>query len=295
VAQLQERVAAQLPSLPPKQRIVAQLFLTSWELFALHGIQRLAALAEVNAATVFRFCRSVGYGGFTDFQTTLRAALSPPFAETAAVLDGSFAINEDVDPLDRAFSIDANLLDLTWRSIDRDAFSRAVDLLAGAGKVLALGFPGAPAGFVNHLSHSARSFGFPIYARNAGGFDLFLDLMSLTKEDALLVVSFQRGLRDVVQAVEYARSRDVATIAITDSRLSSLARLAEVPLIIRSSGLGFHLATTPAMTVVHAIVLGLVKKDPVAALRALEQVDDELSRGPTIYQEMDKQRPTEPR
>ena len=69
---LLERVSAALPALPPAEQRVATLVLADPRSFASLSVTLLAERAGVSKPTVVRFCRSVGYGGLTDFKQARR-------------------------------------------------------------------------------------------------------------------------------------------------------------------------------------------------------------------------------
>src|SRR3546814_18961151 len=74
-----------------------------------------------------------------------------------------------------------------------------------------------------------------------------IDLIRAADEnDVLLAASVEPYARATVETASYAHARSVPIIAITDSRLSPLARLARQTILVSTEGPSFFHALTPA-------------------------------------------------
>ena len=70
------RTSSALPTLSKAERRVGRTLLADYPSAGLASAARLAERAEVSPPTVLRFAQSLGYDGFTDLQSALRAELS---------------------------------------------------------------------------------------------------------------------------------------------------------------------------------------------------------------------------
>ena len=73
LADPRERITAAFAQLPTKQRRLARFFLDHEDVVAFASANDIGERTETSAATVVRFCRALGYEGYTDLQTAIRA------------------------------------------------------------------------------------------------------------------------------------------------------------------------------------------------------------------------------
>ena len=74
--ELSERVESQYASLTRSGRKVGDLFLSDPDRFAFFSLDKVSRLAGVSTTTTLRFCRSLGFAGYTDLQSAVRQELS---------------------------------------------------------------------------------------------------------------------------------------------------------------------------------------------------------------------------
>ena len=125
-----DRIRACIPALPPAEQRVAKLVLVDPRSFASLPISELAERSHVSKPTVVRFCRSVGYGGLTDFKRKLAGSVNEgvPFVHRA--------VDEDDKPGDIIVKVIDNAVSalLKYRNdAANHAFERAITALATAG------------------------------------------------------------------------------------------------------------------------------------------------------------------
>lgn len=94
------------------------------------SIVELAQLADVSDPTVLRFTRKVGFGGYKDFKRALAEELTPGSDDIAS----SLAVGSK-GYLRRIVSNYARDLTDIMASVNEEAFTQAVEVLAGASKV----------------------------------------------------------------------------------------------------------------------------------------------------------------
>jgi RpiR family carbohydrate utilization transcriptional regulator len=224
---LLERIAAALPALPPAEQRVARLVLADARSFATLPVGTLAERAKVSKPTVVRFCRSVGYGGLTDFKRKLAGSVNEgvPFVHRA-VSEADTAPELVVKVLDNAV---AALL--AFRNAAAAApFERAIALLtrAGlAGKQIAFYGVGNSGIVAQDAQH--KFFRLGVHAQSVSdGHVQVMGATMLGPGDVLVVISNSGRSRDLLDAAEIARRKGAATIVITASG-SALAQTAAGP------------------------------------------------------------------
>jgi DNA-binding MurR/RpiR family transcriptional regulator len=107
-------------------------------------------------------------------------------------------------------------------------------------------------------------------------------LMNVGRGDVLLAISFPRYAADVVQLTSYARDRGATVIALTDAAASPLARLGHEVLLAPSSHPVLSSSYAAAITVIEAIITGLMTSSGDNVLKAAtltEAISGYLLRG----------------
>jgi RpiR family transcriptional regulator, carbohydrate utilization regulator len=211
------------PTLKRSEAQVADLVLDNPRAVLELNVTSLAHSAEVSEATVVRFCRSVGCGGFPDFKLRL--------AECQA-RGGTPYVSQDVAPDDsvgalarKIFSSSAAALTAAANALDDAALGDAIARLAAAPRILCVGI-GASGALAQDAAHKLLRFGAnaqpcsdPVLAR--------MLLLNLGTDGLLLALSNTGRSGAVNDLAAAARVQGLAVVAITAPD-SPLARLATV-------------------------------------------------------------------
>jgi len=220
-----DHIRQRLPELKRSERQVAEMVLTDPQKVLGQSITALAQTAMVSEATVVRFCRSVGCGGFPDFKLRL--------AECQA-RGGTPFVSQDVAPDDdlpavarKIFSSAAAALNDAAGTLDAGAIARAVDLLADASSILCIGM-GASAVVAADAAHKFLRLGM---AAQASADPMIVQMLAVnlgSQQGILLAVSNTGRTLALIELVQAARAQGVPVIAITapGSPLAAIATVA---------------------------------------------------------------------
>jgi len=219
-----DRIRASLPALPPAEQRVAKLVLADPRAFATSPVGELAERAHVSKPTVVRFCRSVGYGGLTDFKRKLAGSVNEgvPFVHRA-VDEGDKSSELLVKVIDNAVSAL-----LKYRNAAAShAFERAIAALTTAGtERRRIEFYGV--GNSGIVAMDAQHKFFRLGVNAAAVVDAHIQVMSATMlqaGDCAVIISNSGRSRDLLDSAGIAREQGATTIVITASD-SPLARTA---------------------------------------------------------------------
>src|SRR5581483_5284360 len=128
--------------LSPKERAVADFYAEHREEAAFLSAVEIAERLGTSDATVVRAVKALGYTGIPELRRELIDALRA--RATPAIRLGRTLEDAGEDPLGYVIALELELLEVA-REIDRSDFAHAVDLLAGADRVLVYGLgPGGP-------------------------------------------------------------------------------------------------------------------------------------------------------
>ena len=190
------------------------------------SISSLARECKVAEATVFRFCRALGFEGYHE----MRIALAQANATGAMVNQRDLEPDADTATLcEHASALFMTAINGTQNTLSPEAVDRAVELLHRARQVFCLGQGGSQL-VANDIC--ARFAGITNKFRTAG--DSHMQIMAaslMTEQDVVLFVSYSGATRDMLETLRTAKAAGAKIILLTHYEDSPGARLADIVLL----------------------------------------------------------------
>jgi len=269
---LRENILAIFDRLPQKQRRLARYFLDNEDVVAFASAHDIGERSETSAATVVRFCRALGYEGYTDLQSAIRAKF-PQYGTAVQKLAARMAngnLTEDFPPqIARANT--KNIQQTLNRVSDAD-LAGAVAAIIAARRIRIFG-NGLSAAAAILAEHSLTTLGFLARACTNGGMEQITELSRLAEGDLVIVVSVWRYLRATIEAAEAARAVGAVCIALTDSPVAPVAALADYVFIADIEGAVHSRSLAGIMSLIELISATIVAKRPQESVEALQRLD----------------------
>jgi len=230
IGQIHDRYA----DLRPAEQAVADCVLADVQAAVYSANSDIAARAGVSAPTVTRFCHAIGCRGVRDFKLQLARSLVVGEIYLGSVAGAPAAEGPSDGALPSYFvsvlTEARRALDEVERQLDRDALTRAAEMLATAGRIVVVGVGGSSAALAEEAHHRLFRYGLTVTATG----DVYLARMiaaSLHEGDVLIAISGTGRTREVIETVDLARRYRAHTIAITVPG-TALAKAVEVPLAV---------------------------------------------------------------
>lgn len=220
---------------------------------AVFSISDLATQFNVNASTLSRLARTLGYAGFSEFQEVFRRHIANTghfYSEQATLL------NQSAGEQLSQFELTAEIADKERRNIDGmlnaitpQTLSATVNLLATSQRVRIYGMRQAFAAAVS-LSYMLGLVRDDVSILNIAEHGVAHSLAQLTSGDTLVCIGFNPYSRNTVMTGRVAREQGIQVIAITDNHASPLATAANHTFITPTQGAAFSngLAATTVLT-----------------------------------------------
>jgi DNA-binding MurR/RpiR family transcriptional regulator len=268
---LEERILVLLPSLSPKRRRLARLLLEDPYAVAFASAEELGSRAGVDAATVVRFSRSLGFTGFSELKRHIQSEL-PHFATATEKLRQSLAHPDRKVTSLQVFQQDIANIERSTGMNAQEAIERAARLLIESRRTLVLS-SGISTPIAWTLTHLLRLIGYPA-SQPLTGVDTAAEFASLEPDDVVVGISFWRYVRSTVEEFRQAKQLGRPTIAITDGRLSPLAQLADVALIAATEAVQLSVSVVGPISIVNALVTTIALARPERTIARLAQVDE---------------------
>jgi len=269
---VQERIAACFERLSPKQRRIARVIADD-ELFAAFATAaELGRAAGADAATVVRFARAIGFQGFSELQEAIRAQMP---ARLTFVQRLEQQLQQPLCSSElpaRVFAQDIENLRQTLAGLSTEMLDAVARALVAAREVVVvgMGFSAATAVF---LAYGLKSLGIRATAYTEGGPHLAIAVANLQTADVLVAISVWRYLRQTVDAVNQAAKRNAVTVALTDSLVAPVTRIARYSLVAATKGVTHSLSPVALLAVANVLLAQISLLQPDRTLAALREID----------------------
>ncbi|MGD2177551.1 MAG: MurR/RpiR family transcriptional regulator [Anaerolineae bacterium] len=269
---ISDKIASAFPDLPRGQRQVARFIIDNEQFVAFASTAEVAEEAGVSAATVVRLCQALGYEGYPHLRASIRQRFHRFMTTTQRLEERLSAPVPKDDVLARAFATSIESIKHTMGLITPEEFQAAVDAIGQAAGILVVG-GGLSAPPALLLSHSLKVMGFRVREVTTGGVPLSLEHSTLQSDELLICIGFWRYFREIVATMHRAKAIGATRIAITDSEVSPLARLADYAFVATTESVGHSASPLASIALIDAIVAALCFDRPQETLAALRHVD----------------------
>lgn len=266
-------VAESYDRLSAGQRRVIDRLLDDPRLGAVISASELAHEAGVSESTVTRAAQALGFAGYPDLQSRLRE----PFLESSGVPERVEQGLADLGDTPEAVALrvmleDADNIRATAADLQPETLRAAVDCLSGARRVYVFGSRGSY-GLATILSLGFRLLLPDIRLLQQTVGDLADQLVPLTAEDAVVVVSFRRVDRVTLAVLQHAARVRAGRIALTDGLSNPVARLAQIVLVAHVGPLRLQPPYAPGASLANALLTAVSLRTHVMAQPHLQTAE----------------------
>ena len=274
---LLKEIEAKMPSFSKGQKLIANYITEHYDKAAYMTAAKLGTLVNVSESTVVRFAIELGFDGYPDLQQSLRELVRTKLTSFQRMEVTNDRIG-DGDLLTKVLLADSEKIKRTLEGVDRDAFDAAVKHMINAKRIYILGVRSS-ASLAGFLNHSLRMIFDNIkLVETTSGSEMFEEIMGIGEDDVMIAISFPRYSKRIINAVDYARHAGADVIALTDSKMSPIAKEASQVLVAESDMSSFVDSLVAPLSIINAMVVAVAreKKDELAIrLRHLEEIWDE--------------------
>jgi len=223
---LEARIKAIKPTLSDKELGVAQFLTTDPKEFVSLSISALASRCGVSETVIIRLYRKLGYEGFHQFKIDIAQSLIEMAEDRMVDLRAS----DSMETVKRkVFAMTRQALEDSIQLVDDEALIATRDALLSAKRVVVIAFGGSASVGLDFV-HKLLKLGIMAQLWT----DSHMQIMSaaiLGPGDLLLAITHSGNSRDIVEALEMARSRGATTVVVTGFPKSPASRAAEISLI----------------------------------------------------------------
>lgn len=228
------KIDTQYNHLTPSARKIADYIRSHWRQAPYQSISDLARECGVGEATIFRFCKQLGFGGYNEFRLSLAKAGTAKKNEQPYTAYGKVTDEDSVAEMcQKLYSANRDALEQTLAMTDETSIRMAVQWLLDANRVFCCGQGG---GLLAAMEAWSR------FANTSPKFfvveDLHMQILTaslLSEQDVVLYMSYSGSTLDAKTVLEPARARGAKVILVTHFPNSPTTHLADLVLLCGGS------------------------------------------------------------
>jgi DNA-binding MurR/RpiR family transcriptional regulator len=277
----EKRLIAKFEELSPQLQAAARYLLDHPHDVALSSMRELAREARLPPATLTRLARQIGYPGFDE----LRRIYADDVRRYAAGYRSKAIALADASRSEDETSLAAEIVVGVARQVDAMADPQVIRSLVDGAEMLSrarciyclgqrLSFPAV---YTFQYIHGIAG-GSSIILDGPGGigFDL---LRHASRDDAMLAISVHPYTRVTIEQALVAHRRQVPIIAITDSEVSPLVRIANRVVKVGTKSKSFFQTMTAVLAAAETLAAMIAMHAPESVLAGLKGAEDYFADG----------------
>ncbi len=255
------------------QKAIAQFIIDHYDKAAFMTAAKIGKTVDVSESTVVRFATALGFDGYPELQQALQVMIKNKLTTVQRISMDEVPTDSEVF-IKKVLKNELHSLRNYTEEIDMQKLSKAADLILGARKIYILGM---------RVSYTlALYLGFyldvileNVKVINQNANSIFEQLIRVTEDDLLIVISYPRYSKQTMDAVNFAIDKKAKVIAITDTESSPFYDLADVALLGKSNMVSFVDSLVTPMAVINSLIMTVgfkEKEDIVKYFDMLEEV-----------------------
>lgn len=265
-------IARAASTLTPSERRVAEVVLAQPQLVAFGTVADLADAAGAGAATVVRLAAKLGFDGFSSLQQAVQGDLANQLRPAAQ------RIREQGEPgsVAQYLQIESANLSATLSALDDATASEVVERLADTDRRVRVVSGDASQGVARQLVGDLASLRDDVALVEGNEVAVLRQSSLMRPSDSLVAIDVRRYDRWLIDFVRSSHDVGCSIVAITDSRLSPLAAVADHTLTVSAVGGGPFESHVGTLALCNLVVAGV-------AARLREQATDRLDRAEAAW------------
>ena len=250
-------------SLSKRLQQIAKYVIDAPNDFALETVAVLAERCGVQPSTIVRFAKWFGFDGASQMQRLFRDDLlagnsSLGYAERIRQFNDRLGSGDALGPAKLLSEfIESNTLALGQlrEDISHEALTKASKIIRSAALIYVVGFGRSfpVASYIAYALHRANKRA--IFIDGTGGFNPG-QMKSITKNDAVIAVSFQPYSSETVEAVSLAAEQNCKIVTISDSEINPLSSQATVSLKVKDGEVRQFRSLSVSLCLAQALIIG---------------------------------------
>ncbi|TWE04834.1 RpiR family transcriptional regulator [Neobacillus bataviensis] len=259
--------------LSEKEKKVADYILKNPEKIIHNTINEVAEDLQVADATVFRFCKRIGFKGYQAMKIALASEIIEPIQQIHEEINEN---DNEKTVADKIFHSNIRTLENTLQILDGNSIQDAVSLLMKANRVEFYGTGGSNVVAMDAFHKFVRT-GIKAFAFIDSHFQL-MSASQLGENDVAIVISHSGTNKDTLNILKTAKKNGAKTIGITSYPKSPICQYSDVALYTsseeteyRSEALSSRIAQLSLIDALYVNIMVLNKEKAKHSLGKVRQ------------------------
>jgi DNA-binding MurR/RpiR family transcriptional regulator len=266
---IKEKIHANFNLLPKNQKKVAEFIIENFDRIPFLNISEISEATRASVASVVRFAQNTGFSGFSELKNSIAESLQSrisnkeifPFFEKG---------KEQEDLLLSVASLDIKNINDTLNMIERENFNKAVELILKSRRVFTAGLG------ISYLLAEILAYQLTQVAVEANVFKhthaLFHEqILFMDSSDLVIAFSFPPYSKETIDAAEYAHSKGIKVISITNKNSSPVTFHSDVTLLVKSENMLFTNSFAAISVLINAIATQCAFQNKAKAKKILKE------------------------
>ena len=250
-----EKIKNEYSKLSKGQKLIANFILENYDKAAFMTAANLGKSIDISESTVVRFANRLGYEGYKELQKDLQELIKNKLTTIQRLNLVESEYSDNTNTMSRIMQRDMDNIKKTINEINVEIFDKAVDLVLNSKKIyIGLRSSSFLAGYLgfylNFLLDDVRVI-------RSETNDIFEQLLRMTSEDVIVVVTFPRYSKRIIDVLDFAKKKNTPIITITDSLISPSAKEADISLIAVSDMISFIDSLVAPMSLINSFIIAL--------------------------------------
>lgn len=265
-----DTIGALQNSLTKTEKKIASALLSQPDLLSQCSLSEVAAQLDVGEATFIRFCRTLGFKGYTDFKLDLAIELATQEKESNTLLDTDIAETDTTKEI--AIKLQTtlnNVISETINLLNFNELEKVVSELRRAKRIFLFGV-GSSGLTAEDAKHKLMRIGLQTDAVTNNHF-MYMQAALLKKGDVVIGISHSGNSQETTKALRIAKENHAVCVAITHNLRSPITEVADYVLIngnrqgqMQGDSIGTKITQLFILDLIYAL---LVKAEPNKAMQ----------------------------
>lgn len=248
-------------SLTKTEKKIAATILASPELFSQSSLSELAQQLDVGEATFIRFCRTIGFRGFTDFKLELAIELATREKEHHTLLDTDISAADDAPSIAAKLQSTMNkVLTETINLLDFVTLDVIVKKMIAAKRIFLFGV-GSSGITAEDAKNKFMRIGLQVDATSNNHF-MYMQAALMNKDDVVIGISHSGYSTEVIESLNIAKKNGATTIALTHNLRSPITQVADHVIIngnrqgqLQGDSIGTKIAQLFVLDLIYTLIV----------------------------------------
>lgn len=248
-------------SLTKTEKRIAASILANPELLGQSSLAEIAKQLDVGEATFLRFCRALGFRGFTDFKLELAIELATREKQSSSLLEMDITSQDDAQTIASKLQNSMNnVIAETINLIDFNELENVVQAMLNAKRIFLFGV-GSSGITAEDVKNKFMRIGLQV-DYSANNHFMYMQAALTTSEDVVIGISHSGSSQEVVQSLDIAKQNGATTVAITHNLRSPITQVADHVLVngnrqgrLQGDSMGTKIAQLFVLDLIYTLIV----------------------------------------